>query len=102
MAIGENQVSQVSIAQARNSLTRLIHEVETGKPVHITRRGKPVAVLMSQGDYEALGADVPRENVWQAIQMWREEQDIDWPDLTPDEVSRWRDRSSGRAVQWPD
>ena len=94
-------MSQVSIAQARNSLTRLIHEVETGKPVHITRRGKPVAVLMSQGDYEALGADAPRENVWQAIQMWREEQDIDWPDLTPDEVSRWRDHSSGRLSDLP-
>ena len=102
MAAWERSVSQISIAQARDSLTRLIHEVEAGKPVHITRRGKPVAVLMSQRDHEALGADVPRENVWQAIQMWRAEEDFDWPDLTPDEVSRWRDRSSGRAVQWPD
>ena len=95
-------MSQVSIAQARDSLTRLIHEVEVGKPVHITRRGKPVAVLMSEGDYEALGADVPRENFWQAIQMWRAEEEFEWADLTPDEVRRWRDRSSGRAVQWPD
>lgn len=35
----------VNIAEARNSLTRLIRAVEAGEQVVITRNGKPVAQL---------------------------------------------------------
>ena len=45
---------EVSVAQARNSLTRLIHEAEGGNAVRITRRGKPVAILVSQEEYDRL------------------------------------------------
>lgn len=38
----------VSIADAKNHLPRLILQVESGAPVRITRRGKSVAVLMSE------------------------------------------------------
>ena len=43
-----------SIAEARNHLSTLVHEAESGKPVKLTRRGKPVAVVMSMAAYEAL------------------------------------------------
>lgn len=43
-----------SIAEARHDLASLVHEAETGKPVTLTRRGKPVAVLLSHGRYEEL------------------------------------------------
>ena len=39
-------MTEVSIAEARDTLTRLIQRAEAGEPVHITRRGKPVAVLV--------------------------------------------------------
>jgi antitoxin (DNA-binding transcriptional repressor) of toxin-antitoxin stability system len=35
-------MSQVSIAEAKNALTRLIHAAERGEAIHITRHGKPV------------------------------------------------------------
>ena len=37
----------VSIAQAKNNLPQLIHDVEAGKPVRVTRHGRPAAVLVS-------------------------------------------------------
>lgn len=47
-------MSEVSVAQAKTHLTRLLQQVEAGEPVQITRRGKPVAVLMSQADFARL------------------------------------------------
>lgn len=95
-------MSQVSIAEAKNTLTRLIYEAERGEAVHITRRGKPVAVLVSEAAYERLKAGVQKKDVWQAIQEWRAQARFDWPELTPEEVDSWRDRSPGRGFTWND
>ena len=43
-----------SITQAKNNLTAIIHRVETGPAVQITRRGKPVAILVPLKEYERL------------------------------------------------
>lgn len=93
---------QVSIAEAKNTLTRLIHEAEQGETVHITRRGKPVAVLVSEDAYERLKFLEQKTDVWQAIQAWRKNSSFDWPELTPEEVDSWRDRSPGREYSWDD
>jgi len=45
-----------SIAEARNNLARLVHVAEDGEPVRLTRRGKPVAVILSLTEYERLRA----------------------------------------------
>jgi prevent-host-death family protein len=95
-------MSQVSIAEARNALTRLIYEAERGEPVHITRRGKPVAVIISEAVYERLKSGAREKDIWQAIQEWRAQTRFDWPELTPEEVDSWRDRSSGREFTWND
>jgi prevent-host-death family protein len=93
---------EVSIAQARNALTRLIHRAEDGEPVHITRRGKPVAVLVSSDEYERLESGVARRDFWQAVMDWRAQASFDWPELTSDEVDGWRDRRPPREPAWPD
>lgn len=95
-------MSQVSIAEAKNALTRLIYEAERGEPVHITRRGKPVAVIVSEAVYERLKSGAREKDVWQAIQEWRAQTRFDWPELTPEEVDSWRDRSPGREFTWND
>jgi len=95
-------MSQVSIAEAKNTLTRLIHEVAQGETVHITRHGEPVAVLVSEDAYARLTALQQTTDVWQAIQTWREHASFDWPELTPEEVESWRDRSPGKEFSWPD
>lgn len=45
-----------SVAETRDNLTRLLRIVEAGDHVHITRRGHPVAVVLSAADYEELTA----------------------------------------------
>ena len=54
-----------SIAEAKNNLSGLVHEAEHGHPVRLTRRGKPVAVLISTEQYERLSK--PRKKIeWDA------------------------------------
>lgn len=95
-------MSQVSIAEAKNALTRLVHEAERGEAIHITRHGKPVAVLLSTEAYERFTSQQQHTDFWQAAQAWRAQASFDWPELTPEEVDSWRDRSPGREYSWDD
>jgi prevent-host-death family protein len=45
---------QYSIAEARDKLPSIVHEVEKAGPIKLTRRGKPVAVLIAESEYERL------------------------------------------------
>jgi prevent-host-death family protein len=63
-----------SIAEARNQLPAIVHDAEKGKPVELTRRGKPVAVLMSFSDYEKLAR--MRPDFWSSLQAFRERSDL--------------------------
>ncbi len=45
-----------SVAETRDNLTRLLRIVEAGDHVHITRRGRPVAVVISAAEYDELTA----------------------------------------------
>jgi prevent-host-death family protein len=95
-------MAETSIAEAKTQLTRLIHQAERGQPVHITRRGKPVAVLLSQAEYERLSRGVSPPTFWDAIQAMRADPGFQPVDLTPEEIRSWRDGTSGRDFQWPE
>ncbi len=86
----------VSIAEARNHLPALVHAVEEGPAVRLTRRGEPVAVLVSLAEYERLR---PRRlDLWRAIEDFRERTDLS--DLDVDEIfGGVRDPSPGRGVE---
>jgi prevent-host-death family protein len=43
-----------SIAEARSNLPSIVDQVEAGEAVELTRRGKPVAVVLSLGELERL------------------------------------------------
>jgi len=73
--------------------------VEAGESVHITRRGKAVAVLVSESELAALRSRVPARDLWETIADWRAGADLDWPDLTDAEVDGWRDRSPRRTFE---
>ena len=62
---------QLSVAQARNQFARLIHETERSGPVEVTRRGQPVAVIVSINDYRRLTAT--KGDFWTAYQKWRKD-----------------------------
>jgi antitoxin Phd len=85
-----------SIADARNRFPALVHEAEQGCTVQITRRGRPVAVLLSLQEYSRLTGD--RGGYWDAVQRWRQETDLEGMDDVVDAILTARDRSPGRDV----
>lgn len=96
-------MAETSIAEAKNQLTRLIHQAERGDAVHITRRGRPVAVLLSEAEYARLSRGTTRPTFWEAIQAMRADPDFEPVDLQPEEIASWRDRAAeGRDFEWPE
>ena len=49
--------SEFSIAETRRNLPSLVREAENGRTVRLTRRGKPVALLIGQREFERLVPD---------------------------------------------
>ena len=56
---------QYSIAEAREKLAHVIQEAEQGVKVELTRRGKPVAILLSLPEYERLSRK--RGSFWESL-----------------------------------
>ena len=95
-------MTEYSVAQARDRLTKILREVESEGPVQLTRRGQPVAVILSGAEYERLLRRASREgSLLEAILQWRQDLGDDLPELSEEEVEDWRDRSPGRGVAWP-
>ena len=86
-----------SVAEARSKLPGIIQEVERGQPVEITRRGKPVAVVLSVQEYRSLAA--PKVSFMEAYEAWRASVGHDAPDIEPGYFDALRDRSPGRDVK---
>ena len=79
-----------SIAEARNQFTTLIRDAEeTNQPVQVTRRGQPVAVILSAEEYARLLANKPKRDFWASYQQWRKKWDVDQLDINPEEI--WGD-----------
>jgi prevent-host-death family protein len=89
---------QYSIAQARDHFPGIVKEVEHGAPVELTRRGKPVAILLSVEQYQRLKSG--RMSLGEAIDRWRAETDFEALGITGDEFEGLRDPSLGREFEW--
>lgn len=88
-----------SVADARDQFAALIHQVEASKkPIQVTRRGEPVAIILSQAEYKRLLAQQPKQDFWQAYLEYQEQ----WQDIQMDiEDDIWegvRDRTPPREV----
>jgi antitoxin Phd len=89
--------AQYSIAEAKNKLPSIIHAVEKGAPVKLTRHGRPVAVMLSITQYERLSRE--KEGYWCALTSFRkllEKEDIQ---ISGADFERLRDASRGRDVE---
>jgi len=88
-----------TIAEAKNNLSNLIHRLESEEAIHLTRHGKPVAVMMSENQYQNLIA--PTKSVNTAILNWRNQltgnTDIG---LSDSELGAVRKDSAGREFSW--
>ncbi len=88
-----------TIAAAKNNLSRLIHQLEVEKYIHLTRHGEPVAVMMSEKQYQTLVS--PSKSLNKAILSWRSNlgENID-SGLTERTLDTIRKESSGRDFSW--
>ena len=91
-------IKRFSIAEARQNLAALVHEVEGASAVELTRRGEPVAILLSIEEYRRL---VSKEsNFWEAYTSFRDAVDLAQLQIEPAIFEGVRDSSPGREVTW--
>jgi prevent-host-death family protein len=86
-----------TVASARAKLAEIVDEVEGGKEVELTRRGKKVAVLMSAARYARLRGD--RVAFMTAYETFRGEHDLEQIGVEPGWTDGLRDRNVGRDVK---
>ncbi len=86
-----------TIADAKNNLSQLIHQLDAIEAIHLTRHGKPVAVMLSEANYRRLTQK--NNSVYQAIQSWRSQLDEDWA-WTDTELNALRATSREREFAW--
>jgi prevent-host-death family protein len=85
---------QFSIAEAKSKLPAIIHSVEHGPSVKLTRHGKPVAVLLSIREYEQLAKR--KQGLWNALTHFRNVLTQEVVKITDTDFEDLRDRSFGR------
>ena len=87
----------LSIADARNRLAKVVHDVETGPPVELTRRGRPVAMIVSVREFEMLAG--ARGSFASALRKFRKANDLQKAGIDPRLFRKLRDVSPGREVK---
>ena len=88
-----------SIAEARDQFASLVRRVEQQKqPVHVTRRGEAVAVILSAKDYELMLTQQAQQDFWQSYQTWRQTWQVDEWTEESDPFEAIRDQSEGREL----
>jgi prevent-host-death family protein len=91
------KVSEFSITEARRNFPSLVRKAEDGGAVRITRRGKPVALLIGRREFERLVSD--RRDFVEAHEEFSKSHDLEDLNIDPDEVfCNSRDESAGRDV----
>jgi prevent-host-death family protein len=87
---------EYSVAEARKNLPAVLDEVASGVEIQLTRRGRPIAVLVSVGEYEKLKAG--RTTFAEAYREFRQEYPETSGGTGPAYFRKLRARSPGRKV----
>ena len=90
-------MTQYSVADAKSHLSQILREAEGGTEIEITRRGRPVAILLGTGRYEELTSG--RSGFSNRYRLFREEHDLASLEIDPDEIFP-RESSPGREFRW--
>ena len=88
----------VTIREAREGLSHPEQLFATDNEVIVTRRGKPVAMLLSLREYHRLTAQT--QGFWAAYSAFAEAVDLPRLKIEPHVFEAVRDRSRGREVNW--
>jgi prevent-host-death family protein len=89
---------KVSVAEAKGKLPSIIHEVERGSTVEITRHGKSVAVMVPTGDYERLREK--GKGFWNDLGKVRRIMASEGITVGDNDFCDLRDAASGRSFEW--
>ena len=85
-----------SIAEARSRLPSIVDQAEAGVEVELTRRGQPVAVLISRREFERLRGK--RVHFSDAYRKFLEKHSLEEIGVEDDFAVSTRDRTTGRKV----
>ncbi len=88
--------TKVSVTEARQHFARLIKQTQQGKTIEITRRGEPVAVLLSASQYAAITGE--RSSFIDAMRQVRERLGVDELEIGDAEFEGLREESPGREI----
>ena len=92
-----NYMSQrYSIAEARSRLPKIIDQAEAGVEIELTRRGQPVAVLVSHREFERLRGK--RLHFRDAYRKFLKTHSLQEVGVDNDFAASARDRTTGRKV----
>ncbi len=87
---------KISISEAIRKLPSILHNVESGMPVSLTRRGKPVAMLVSIQEYERLHRK--KKDFWDAFMEFRQTLEKENIEFSDSDFENLRDISPGREI----
>jgi len=87
---------QYPISIAKNNLPKIIHSVEDGSAVQLTRHGKPVAVLVSFVQYQGLVKQ--KKDFWTALTYFKKSSRKEEPLIEDRDFNGLRDENQGRDV----
>ena len=88
-----------TIANAKNNLSQLINQLDSNEAIHLTKHGKPVAVMLSEAHYQKLTQK--RTGLYAAIQQWRSQMNGDGA-LSETELNELRAAGRDRTFSWDD
>lgn len=92
-------MTEATISHLKNHLPEIVHDVENGLDIQITRHGKPVAVIVSLKRYSR--AFSSGKGIFNAYQRWRALHP-EASGFTDEEVENMRDREphESSAFSW--
>jgi antitoxin Phd len=91
-------VPRYSIAEARNRFAEIVHALRHVPQIEVTRRGRPVAVLISVEEFERLRA--VGAGFWSAYSDYRDAHDLAELGIEPEVFAGVREPSPGREMGW--
>ena len=89
--------AQYTIAEAKNKLPSIVHSVEEGDMVTLTRHGRPVAILLSILHYDQLRRE--REGFSASLRSFQNLWEKEHIEISDADFEGLRDDSQGRSVE---
>lgn len=97
MLMYNGPMHRYSVAEARAHLPSIIEQAEAGEAVEVTRRGRPVVVIVSREEFERLRSERPL--FADAYRAFLSKFSLAEVGLDADFPASVRDRSPGRRVK---